>query len=51
MSRWVAGLCAALGLLFLFISRWGPRQRRPVKLRAEKAYFSADHLAWLRERK
>ncbi|MDT0425908.1 transposase, partial [Streptomyces evansiae] len=31
-------------------SRRGPRRRRPVKLRADKAYFSADHLAWLRER-
>ncbi len=32
-------------------SRRGPRRRRPVKLRADKAYFSADHLAWLRERR
>ncbi|MGJ7418532.1 IS5 family transposase [Streptomyces cinereoruber] len=31
-------------------SRLGPRRRRPGKLRADKAYFSADHLAWLRER-
>ncbi|MFD5430299.1 IS5 family transposase [Streptomyces sp. NPDC127084] len=31
-------------------SRRGPRRRRPVKLRADKAYFSADHVAWLRER-
>ncbi len=31
-------------------SRRGPRRRRPVKLRADKAYFSAAHLAWLRER-
>lgn len=31
-------------------SRRGPRHRRPVKLRADKAYFSAAHLAWLRER-
>ena len=31
-------------------SRRGPRRRRPVKLRADKAYFSAEHLAWLRER-
>ncbi|WP_246113975.1 transposase [Streptomyces montanus] len=31
-------------------SRRGPRPRRPVKLRADKAYFSAEHLAWLRER-
>ncbi|MFD4973779.1 IS5 family transposase [Streptomyces sp. NPDC058424] len=31
-------------------SRRGPRRRRPVKLRAGKAYFSAEHLAWLRER-
>ncbi|MFE5138320.1 IS5 family transposase [Streptomyces fagopyri] len=29
-------------------SRRGPRRRRPVKLRADKAYFSAEHLAWLR---
>lgn len=28
----------------------GPRRRRPVKLRANKAYFSAEQLAWLRER-
>ncbi len=25
-------------------SRRGPRRRRPLKLRADKAYFSADHL-------
>ena len=31
-------------------SRRGPQRRRPVKLRADKAYFSAEHLAWLRER-
>ncbi|WSY65085.1 IS5 family transposase [Streptomyces sp. NBC_00885] len=31
-------------------SRRGPRRRRPVKLRANKAYFSGEHLAWLRER-
>ncbi|MGC5343777.1 IS5 family transposase [Streptomyces sp. DT171] len=31
-------------------SRQGPRRRRPVKLRADKAYFSAEHFAWLRER-
>ncbi len=31
-------------------SRRGPRRRHPGKLRADKAYFSADHLAWLRER-
>ena len=31
-------------------SRRGPRRRRPGKLRADKAYFSAGHLAWLRER-
>ncbi|MGW1376957.1 hypothetical protein ACWD6P_22170 [Streptomyces sp. NPDC002446] len=34
-------------------SRRGPRRRRPVKLRADKAYFSyfsAEHLVWLRER-
>nr|WP_308118036.1 IS5 family transposase [Streptomyces buecherae] len=28
----------------------GPRRRRPVKLGADKAYFSAEHLIWLRER-
>ncbi|MFI1419935.1 transposase [Streptomyces sp. NPDC020731] len=28
----------------------GPRRRRPAKLRADKAYFSAEHLNWLRER-
>ncbi|WP_275461139.1 transposase [Streptomyces noursei] len=26
-------------------SRPGPRRRQPVKLRADKAYFSAEHLA------
>ncbi|WP_443064612.1 IS5 family transposase [Streptomyces sp. NBC_00582] len=31
-------------------SRRGPRRLRPVKLRADKAYFSAEHLTWLRER-
>lgn len=31
-------------------SRRGPGRRRPVKIRADKAYFSADHLAWLRDR-
>lgn len=31
-------------------SRRGPRRRRPGKLRADKAYFSAEHLVWLRER-
>ncbi len=31
-------------------SRRGPRRRRPGKLRADKAYYSADHLRWLRER-
>ncbi|MGA4979417.1 transposase [Streptomyces cinereoruber] len=31
-------------------SRRGPCRRRPVKFRADKACFSADHLAWPRER-
>ncbi|MEU7274585.1 transposase [Streptomyces asiaticus] len=31
-------------------SRRGPRRRRPVKLRADKAHLPAEHLAWLRER-
>lgn len=31
-------------------SRRGPRRRRPGKLRADKAYHSADTLSWLRER-
>ncbi|UKY54850.1 transposase [Streptomyces inhibens] len=31
-------------------SRRGPRRRRPVKIRADKAYHSAEHLAWLRSR-
>ena len=31
-------------------SRRGPRRRRPVKARADKAYYSAEHLAWLRGR-
>ncbi len=28
-------------------SRRGPRRRRLVKVRADKAYFSAEHVAWL----
>ncbi|MEV6701783.1 IS5 family transposase [Streptomyces sp. NPDC051453] len=31
-------------------SRPGPRRWRPVKVRADKAYYSAEHLAWLRSR-
>ncbi|GAA4304591.1 hypothetical protein ACFQY7_18510 [Actinomadura luteofluorescens] len=31
-------------------SRRGPRQRRPGKVRADKAYNFAEHLAWLRGR-
>lgn len=31
-------------------SRREPRRRRPVKVRADRAYFSAEHLAWLRSR-
>ena len=31
-------------------SRRGPRRRRPAKLRADKAYHSAETLAWLRGR-
>ncbi|OIJ87863.1 IS5 family transposase [Streptomyces sp. MUSC 14] len=31
-------------------SRRGPRRRRPGKLRADKAYHSAEHLRWLRSR-
>uniref|UniRef100_A0AAU3GXF2 IS5 family transposase n=1 Tax=Streptomyces sp. NBC_01401 TaxID=2903854 RepID=A0AAU3GXF2_9ACTN len=31
-------------------SRRGPRRRRPVKIRADKAYYSAEHLRWLRDR-
>lgn len=31
-------------------SRRGPRRRRPGRLRADKAYHSADRLAWLRKR-
>ncbi|WP_087930169.1 transposase [Streptomyces albireticuli] len=31
-------------------SRCGPRRRRTVKVRADKAYFSAEHLARLRSR-
>lgn len=31
-------------------SRRGPRRRHPGKLRADKAYHSADTLAWLRKR-
>jgi transposase len=32
-------------------SRRGPRRRQPVKIRADKAYYSAGHLAWLRGRR
>lgn len=32
-------------------SRRGPRRRRPAKLRADKAYHSAHHLTWLRQRR
>jgi hypothetical protein len=32
-------------------SRRGPRRRRPGKLRADKAYQSADVLRWLRQRR
>lgn len=31
-------------------SRRGPRRRRPAKLRADKAYNSAEHRDWLRDR-
>lgn len=31
-------------------SRRGPRRRKPVKLRADKAYHSAAHRRWLRDR-
>ncbi|MGI5328470.1 IS5 family transposase [Actinomadura nitritigenes] len=31
-------------------SRRGPRRRRPVKMRADKAYHSAEHRGWLRRR-
>lgn len=31
-------------------SRRGPRRRLPVKIRADKAYYSAEYLAWLRSR-
>ncbi|MEV5429265.1 IS5 family transposase [Streptomyces sp. NPDC052701] len=31
-------------------SRRGPRRRRPGRLRADKAYHSAEKLTWLRER-
>ncbi|GLU47193.1 hypothetical protein Nans01_15440 [Nocardiopsis ansamitocini] len=33
-----------------FTAWTGPRRRRPVKLRADKAYFSADYLVRPRER-
>ncbi|MCM2416685.1 IS5 family transposase [Streptomyces sp. RKAG293] len=32
-------------------SRRGPRRRRPAKVRADKAYYSAEHLRWLRDRR
>lgn len=31
-------------------SRRGPRRRKPLKVRADKAYYSAEHLRWLRSR-
>lgn len=31
-------------------SRRGPRRRKPEKVRADKAYYSAEHLRWLRSR-
>lgn len=31
-------------------SRRGPRRRRPQKVRADKAYYSSEHLRWLRGR-
>ncbi|REE58395.1 DDE family transposase [Streptomyces sp. 3212.3] len=31
-------------------SQRGPRRRRPGRIRADKAYHSADRLAWLRSR-
>jgi IS5 family transposase len=31
-------------------SRRGPRRRRPAKMRADKAYHSAEHRTWLRRR-
>lgn len=31
-------------------SRRGPRRRRPLKIRADKADYSAEHLRWLRDR-
>lgn len=33
------------------VRRRGLRRRRPVKIRADKAYYSADHLTWLRGRR
>jgi hypothetical protein len=32
-------------------SRRGPSPSRPVKVRADKAYYSAEHLRWLRDRR
>ncbi|MFJ8769614.1 IS5 family transposase [Streptomyces clavifer] len=32
-------------------SRRGPRRRRPMKVRADKAYYSAEYLRWLRDRR
>jgi IS5 family transposase len=37
-----------LMVLLAIRSRRGPRRRRPVKVRADKAYDSTEHLAWLR---
>lgn len=31
-------------------SRRGPRRWKPAKIRADKAYYSAEHLRWLRSR-
>ncbi|WP_256098046.1 IS5 family transposase [Streptomyces sp. MnatMP-M17] len=32
-------------------SRRGPRRSRPVKVRADKAYYSAEQMRWLRDRR
>lgn len=31
-------------------SRRGPRRRKPAKIRADKAHYSAEHLRWLHSR-
>ena len=47
-SRFLQPMVAAIPAVR---SRRGPRRRRPDKLRADKAYNSAAHRRWLRDRR